>query len=414
MERNEVVLFLAVMLKMILASIVFAEENEKNFYPLDIKVRAYPNEIHYGDPCFLIFSVTNRGSDPLFLPYGEKFLLYMRGGVLNLGGEKILDFVSPFGDDEDPIRNPLKRVMGRVGGYDFPGHSVKPAETMEFHIRLVWLPPLEFVNDKQSKELMRSVNNEKNDYNISFLMSYFRAYAWTDRPCSGESNRLLSREDFSVVGLVAKELETKGYNVNSQEMPINKLDCSIRILPRSEEDHKILQEWYREFFLEGYRTTGHVFAKHEHASRFPITLAQNQERYTEYQKLLSDMETRTPALLARVKRTNELAEKILERAKQSNSTISQNMAEFIQLRGFLVDIRYAENHESEQAAFDKLVKFVGDAKDKELWIKFLDEAGFWSIVNYTHFKPENVEQYRKKFREHFADDFARIGWTNRP
>ena len=108
-----------------------------------------------------------------------------------------------------------------------------------------------------------------------------------------------------------------------------------------------------------------------------------------------------------------IAEKILERAKQPDSTISQNMVEFIQLRGFLVEIRYAENPDAEQAAFDKLVNFVENAKDKDLWLEFLDEIGFGSIVNYTNFNPEKVQHYRKQFAEHFAEDFKKIGWTIR-
>ena len=78
------------------------------------------------------------------------------------------------------------------------------------------------------------------------------------------------------------------------------------------------------------------------------------------------MATLIPESLARIRKTNELAAKILERAKQPNSTISHNMVEFIQLQSFLVDIRYGRNSESEKAAFDGLVKFVENAKDKDL------------------------------------------------
>ena len=80
------------------------------------------------------------------------------------------------------------------------------------------------------------------------------------------------------------------------------------------------------------------------------------------------------------------------------------MVEFIQLRGFLVDMRYAENPETEKAAFEKLMDFVKDAKDKELWIRFLDEIGFYSITHRTYFPFEKVEQYRKLFGERFSID----------
>ena len=125
--------------------------------------------------------------------------------------------------------------------------------------------------------------------------------------------------------------------------------------------------------------------------------------YDAYGKFFVSMENRTPESLARIERTNELAAQILERAKQPDSTISQNMIEFIQLRGFLVDMRYAENPEAEKAGFEKLMDFVEKAKDKKLWISFLEEVGFWSIYHRTHFPYEKVEQYRKLFGARFPE-----------
>jgi len=37
-----------------------AETKDRGIYPLDVPVRVYPEEIRYGDPCFLTFSVTNQ------------------------------------------------------------------------------------------------------------------------------------------------------------------------------------------------------------------------------------------------------------------------------------------------------------------------------------------------------------------
>ena len=113
------------------------------------------------------------------------------------------------------------------------------------------------------------------------------------------------------------------------------------------------------------------------------------------------METRTPASLARIKRTNDLASQIIERSKHPDSTISQNMVEFIQLRGFLVEMRYAENERAEQAAFEKLMNFVDTAGDRELWIRFLDEIGLYSIMHHTHFPSRKVEHYRELFARRF-------------
>ena len=77
------------------------------------------------------------------------------------------------------------------------------------------------------------------------------------------------------------------------------------------------------------------------------------------------------------------------------------MKEIIQLRGYLVDMRYAENDESEQKAFDTLCEWVDTTSDKELWIKLLDEVGLMSIMGYDHFPSEKVESYRKQFAKRF-------------
>jgi len=118
----------------------------------------------------------------------------------------------------------------------------------------------------------------------------------------------------------------------------------------------------------------------------PEELGRKREPFERaYRRFISSMATRTWVSSERIKRTDALTAKILERAKQPNSTISQNMVEFIQLRGFLVDMRYAESPEAEKVAKDKLMDFIEQSHDKELWLPFLEEVGFPSIVNCPHF-----------------------------
>lgn len=84
--------------------------------------------------------------------------------------------------------------------------------------------------------------------------------------------------------------------------------------------------------------------------------------------------------------------------------------EFIQIRGFLVDMRHAENRESEKAAFEKLMDFVEQAKDKELWIKFLDEVGLLSIRSIVSQdrRDEAPSFYRAaSYRKLFVEQFPR-------
>jgi len=191
-----------------------------------------------------------------------------------------------------------------------------------------------------------------------------------------------------------------------------KMETSIRILPRPEEELSLLHEWYLELpttsSLDRW-TREHVFAHpfHVRASPFKVEpqlteilwidietqgrailefMLIRQPFRLAYRAFFTSMETRTPELLARIERTNELAAKIVEQSKQPGSTISRNMVEFIQLRSFLVAMRYADNSGTEQAAFDSLVNFVENAHYKDLWLKFIDEIGFaipWLANNPT-------------------------------
>jgi hypothetical protein len=204
---------------------------------------------------------------------------------------------------------------------------------------------------------------------------------------------------------------------------INKPEAVLHIHRRSENDINLLREWYLEIpsTLSYGWTMDNVFGHPFYVRDSPFNVnAKTPEEYqkkreqrdrekTEEMRVFFDsMEHRTPELLVRIKRTNELAAQILERAKQPNSTISQNMAEFIQIRGFLVDIRYAENEAAEKTAFDKLMDFIDTSHDKQLWMDFVYEIGLNSIMNHKYFPPLKVENYKKLFAERFQIKPAKI------
>jgi hypothetical protein len=394
---------------------LFAEDK---IYPLDIRVKVHPEVIRYGDPCFVTYSISNKGQETLFVPYGKSFLFRDSSG-LYYGERKILSwYQSNLKKDEG-----LPLVSSVI--VTFPRFPIKPGETMEFLIRMIWLPQPEFTHNEQAKEFLQLVKSGNKDYKFridKFYSVYQGAY-------SGPMKRLMLQSRYNTtdgrlqgedVPLTFKELCAKGYRIDIlADDPI----CSIRVLPRSEIELKLLQEWYLEFPAIADWTMGFVFAHPYYANGSPYKkeastpheLWKKREPFGKaFSEFATSIETRTPESLARIRRTNELAAKILERAKQPGSTISQNMVEFIQLRSFLVDMRYAENLETEKVAFDNLIEFIENTNDKELWLKFLDEIALDSIVNYTHFKPEKVQHYRKQFAEHFAEDFKKIGWTVRP
>ena len=398
--------FSFIMLLLVSCFTLKADDSIKSLYPIRIDLEAIPEEIRYGDICFITFSVTNEGKETLYLPYGRTFLHWGRFWLSD-GTKEILSWR---GEDYDNCEGTMTK-WGIV--HMFPGKPVKPGETMAFLVRMVWLPQPEFAQDKQTKELLQWGNKGKQDYHVQFdAWLYHAAYRITSRPRHDKHSNPLYRKDFPVDELSFNEFEAKGYKwVNT----INNPKCPVRIFPRSQEELKLLQEWYLELPTEAsiyHWTMEHVFAHpfHVRDSPFkmpnasPLELRRKREPLEEaYRAFFKSMETRTPESLARIKRTNDLASQIIERSKQPNSTISQNMVEFIQLRGFLVDMRYAENEQAEQAAFEKLMNFVDTAKDRELWIQFLDEIGLYSIMHQTHFPSRKVEHYRELFAKRFPE-----------
>ena len=78
-------------------------------------MRVHPEEIHYGDACFLVFSITNKGQETLYLPCGDSFLDVR--GMLCHEGEKVLQI----GVDVVGMR--------RSATIRFDGLPVKPRET---------------------------------------------------------------------------------------------------------------------------------------------------------------------------------------------------------------------------------------------------------------------------------------------
>ena len=410
---------LAMLMGIMLANISSAEDG---LYPLDIQIRVYPEKIHYGDVCFLLFSVTNNGPETLLLPYGNAFLrtrgvLYReQKGYDIFDGSKIFFHFSGIACYEESLDY-------SVTIYSYSGRPVKPGETMVFHIRPVWIPTPEFSDRDNAVELRKTLERRDTLFQLRSNINYHKAYASTYHPRLDAKGQLLNEDDLE--GLTARQLAIKHPEypdeANSRDS-IKTLECNIQILPRipdtrsprrevpGPKDVLLIQEWFLELpstlsiidgvFAHPYRVRNSPF-KMPNAT--PLELDRKREPLFEvYQAFYKSMETRTPESLARIKRTNAMASQIIERSKQPGSTISQNMVEFIQLRGFLVDMRYAENEQAEQAAFEKLMDFVGTAKDKELWIRFLDEIGLYSIMHQTHFPSRKVEHYRELFTKRFA------------
>jgi len=371
---------LAILLGIILVPFSVAEDD---LYPLDIQMQAIPEKIHYGDVCFLVFSVTNNGPETLLLPYGNNFLHTM-GGVLYreqkglyydiFNGPKIFQHFGSFDVREEDS------TVSECTYYSYPGRPVKPGETMVFHIKPVRIPRLPSTGRDDAVELrkfLKSASMTRGEtFQLRFYFNYYEEYVSTGHPRFDVKGLPLNENEIVREGLTAKELAKKrpeypyeAYFPQEGKPPryltSPYVECSIQILPRFQEEIDLLQALHLDYS--------------------------------------SNVAAQISMTLGRSKQANDLASQIIEWSKQPDSTISQNMVEFIQLRGFLVDMRYAEDEQAEQAAFEKLMNFVDTAGDRELWTRFLDEIGLYSIMHQTHFPSRKVEHYRELFTRRFNE-----------
>jgi len=332
------------------------------------KLEVYPKEIYYGDIFFNRVKVHNGTEKTIWFSihnrpyYGTNVVLkqndlqvYQWWGGLDLWSREFF-----------PIS--YLREPGR-GDALAPFHEVAAHATESVFLRPLWFPMLEFSDTPEALELEKAVSSGKQQYLVKFSTKY-------------EED---SEKDFT---------------------------SSIIVKPRPREDFELLREWFLELpttknnlimwtedavftaplYTRGSPIQTKVYSREEaEEKRWPFV--------SEYGKFIKPFLSRTPEALARIKRTNELAARILERAKEPDSTFSQNMIEFIQLRGFLVDMCYAENPEAEEAAFVKMMDFIDQSQDKELWIDFMYDVGLESIENrYVSYK--KVFEYRQRFAEH--------------
>ncbi|MCL2347737.1 MAG: hypothetical protein FWC50_05680 [Planctomycetaceae bacterium] len=349
------------------------------------KLEVYPKEIYYGDIFFNRVKVHNDSEKTIWflihtkLDEGMNVVLKQNDAqVYQWWGGSYL-----WGREFFPIH--LTFAFGGPGKGLQLFHEVAAHTTGSVFLRPLWFPMLEFSDTPEALELEKAASSGRQQYLVKFSSCY-------------EED---SEKDFTSL---------------------------ITVKPRPREDFELLREWFLE--LPGTKDTllwmeDAVFTAPFYTRESPIqTKVYSREEAEEklwpffeaYGKFIKPFSSRSPEALARIKRTNELAAKILERAKEPDSTFSQNMIEFIQLRGFLVDMRYAENLEAEKAAFVKMMDFIDQSQDKELWIDFMYDVGLESILNNEYFPYAKVFKYKQRFAERMQiknlcrsfEDYGRI------
>jgi hypothetical protein len=413
--------------------------DNKKIYPMEISVEVYPSDIFYGDICFGRFFATNKKDKPVYCHYGISYLervhpaLFFKDNLMQFFDSDIFDY-----SFEGFCQS--ARVNSNVC---LPTQLVCRDETIFFHTQPLWvpLPELTCYNppqmlgistvisygnncvDVRPVRLMKTVNQEKKNFTFKFSIAGDDMPSYKDNNGIGKevedidlSRQMILFQPYEI--LTQGELESQGYKL-SESVPIKitqnsgdtgasdgvyNLRYDIHIKPRPQKILDMINDWYLTLpsTLEtaGSREhwTGHgVFSHPHHTKNSPYNHGREDEKF---QKFVESLRTRTPELLKRLKRTNELAAELL---KLPDSELSQNMKEFIQLRGLLVDIRFAEDEKAEENAFNELITFVNKAKDKKLWIKFVGEIAFDSLHDDKYFPRKKIDDYRKRWIEKFED-----------
>jgi ribosomal protein S8 len=380
------------------------EKSETKIYPLEFDVQVYPATINFGDICFLTYRVTNRGEHTLFLP---------RCSALDFEKVQRIGLCNSWLQVDDKVRlglNPGIVKLLRPPYLSPPkiihdGFAVAPNENMDFYLTTYWIPTLVIPANSQIGQLQDRVIKLKN--NIDKNNNFFNIHS--DVYYHNVSIHTY-KKDIADRGLTMKELLQKGFKFKKiNDVVYQPYHCETKINIKNREDAvlKLIKDWYFELTTVSDPWCG-VFCSYELVRKSPlcdvtfgdgITVKIPNKVYDSYKEFIKSLRTRTPELLQRIKRTKELETELL---KLPDSELSQNMKEFIQLRGYLVDLRFAENEKDEEIVFNNFVTFIDKSKDKELWIKFVDEIALKSIFDNEYFPHEKVESYRKRLNEKFA------------
>ena len=362
---------LALMACWVSTGLLQAQESPTLLVTANLEV--YPKEIYYGDIFFNRVKVQNNKEKTIYFPIHIRDHYNGTNVILKQNDAQVYQWWAMSAlDHREYWPFSLLHIRGPGRGLE-PFHEVAAHTTEYVFLRPLWFPMLEFSDSPEALELEKAISSGRQQYLVEF------SHDWKTSD------------------------ENDTYRIN--------FTCPITVKPRPKEDFELLLEWFLElpttksdelwtedavftapFYTRGSPIQTKVYSGEEaREKRFPFV-----DAYVEFIKPFS---SRTPEVIVRIERTNELAAKIIERSKESDTTFSQNMVEFIQLRGYLVDMRYAENPESEEAAFQKLMDFVDASQDKELWIDFLYDVGLGSIENHAYFPYAKVYEYRQRFAE---------------
>jgi len=377
-------------------------------YPIRLELKTSSSEIHYGD--FLMTSVhlTNDGPLKIVVCIDPRAYWGYANAVYSLhAAENEQELFRWESEDEFyakesttvmwPARNELRIPKTAV---------VSPGETVEICYRPIWIPQPDMKGDHFRKDFASRFQREQTvtlrfRVNLTNMMFGPNWSVEKNEYLPWEEVRAWRRETSDAVpGYYLRE---HGYSPQ-----LFTAETTLKILPRATKEYDLIRAWYQEIpgFYVWNDNTLFQFVDYDRDSPFFTTAGQGREKagpfWLSHQKEHADFVqktlTRNDFTLQRIAKSKELEAEIVRLSQEPDTTISQSMKEFVQLRGFLVDMRYAENDET---AFEKLMDFVDGTQNETLWVKLLDEIVFHYIRNDCGFKADNVKHYREQFVKRF-------------
>jgi hypothetical protein len=384
----------------------------------------YPKEINFGDVFFSTITVSNNSNFPVACTtLATENVGNLKGSIVGLNGVyyRFYGYWAYF-EGEQGTSDFTRRNIGPCGGWwGSETDIIIPNSKNEFFMKtLFWLPLPAPPGDTSADRLRKSISSGQYEY--FFQPDAFVKMVLFSGKDKNDGKVLFHRYwDNDKVKHVVDE---KGIE--------EKLKTKIIIKPRDDNILNSLRSWYVELPIYEGVLPNNLFVTNAYANDSPIRhivanyntiekdanynlidIVKLQSKYDcvilrdaralhreNRQNFELSMRTRTPKLLYAIHRTNERAKWLL---KLPDSELSQNMKEFIQLRGLLVDIRFAEDEKAEEIAFNELITFVNKAKDKKLWIKFVGEIAFDSLHDDKYFPHKKIDTYRKRWIEKFED-----------
>jgi len=390
---------------------------------LDIVLGVFPSKIQYGDVLFVFFEVKNNTDETVMLPsrplypifsgyqlhqpfyFGssEVKLLLEEEVLYEWKGASALNRIEGLAPAEEP---PLYALSA-----NYPRQDCAPNESRMIGTRILWCPQYEFSSRPHVLMNFERFTDEKN-LNI-------KAEKFSNTVMDKEKFVISADVHISAIDLLNPDKQIRQsqftpYSVGMIDV-VQPKNVPLKIGTRSSETRELLTSWFLELpstQSEVQWSVDGILASplYAHDSPHNVSATTREEMFQkrmqiheDYRAFYRTMESRTTEIGARIKRTNEWAEKLLA---LPDSEVSPHMKEFIVLRGLLVDLRYAEETEvTRDKEFEKIVAWVKTSKYKTLWVLVLKECGLQGIANDKHFSMTIVDRYVKKLAEAFPKEF---------